>query len=76
MISFDETVTAPCAWKVGVDVFERYNGPYSKEVHQFVEIMMNKRVIVRVDPVRIRTWDHRKLGVPAMPLAGTTAAFL
>ena len=39
-------------------------------------VLLNKRVIVRIDPVRVRSWDHRKLGGPAMPLGGTTAAFL
>jgi hypothetical protein len=31
---------------------------------------------VRVDPERVRSWDHRKLEQPAMPLAGTTAEFI
>ena len=61
MTIIDDT-TADEYWQPAINVYERYNGPYSPEVHQFVEIMMNKRVIVRVDPVRIRTWDHRKLG--------------
>jgi PPOX class probable F420-dependent enzyme len=63
-------------WAAAVSVFERYNGPYSEEMKPFVEIMMNKRVVVRVDPERVRSWDHRKLGQPAMPLAGTTAEFI
>jgi PPOX class probable F420-dependent enzyme len=63
-------------WAAGISVFERYNGPYSEEMKPFVEIMMNKRVVVRIDPDRVRSWDHRKLGGPAMPLAGTTAEFL
>ena len=63
-------------WKVGVDVFERYNGPYTEEMKPFVEIMLNKRVVVRVDPVRVRSWDHRKLGMDPMPIAGSTAQYL
>lgn len=63
-------------WAAGISVFERYNGPYNEEMRPFVEIMMNKRVVVRVDPVRSRSWDHRKLGQPAMPTAGTTAQYL
>jgi PPOX class probable F420-dependent enzyme len=63
-------------WDPAISVFERYNGPYSEEMRPFVEIMMNKRVIVRIDPVRVRSWDHRKLGQSAMPLAGTTAEFI
>jgi hypothetical protein len=38
-----------------------------------VEMMMNKRVGVRLVVHRTRSWDHRKLGLPPMPLAGTTA---
>jgi PPOX class probable F420-dependent enzyme len=63
-------------WKVGVNVFERYNGPYTEEMKPFVEIMLNKRVVVRVDPVRVRSWDHRKLGMDPMPVAGSTAQYL
>ena len=63
-------------WAAAISVYERYNGPYSEEVHPFVEIMMNKRIIVRIDGERTRSWDHRKLGQPAMPLAGTTAEML
>jgi len=63
-------------WAVGVNVFERYNGPYTGEMKPFVEMMMNKRVVVRVDPERVRTWDHRKLGMNPMPLAGSTAEFI
>ena len=71
-----EDTTSDEYWAAGISVFERYNGPYNEEMKPFVEIMMNKRVVVRVDPVRVRSWDHRKLGGPAMPLGGTTAAFL
>jgi hypothetical protein len=63
-------------WAVGVNVFERYTGPYNDDMKPFVEAMLNKRVVVRVDVDRIRTWDHRKLGMGAMPLGGTTAPFL
>ena len=71
----DDT-TADEYWNAAISVFERYNGPYNDEMRPFVEVMMNKRVVVRVDPIRTRSWDHRKLGQAAMPLAGTTAAFL
>lgn len=63
-------------WAAAVNIFERYNGPYSEEARPLVEVMMNKRIVVRVDPVRVRAWDHRKLGLPPIPLGGTTAAFL
>ena len=58
---------------VGVSVWERYNGPYTDDLKPAVDMMMNKRVAVRIVTDRIRAWDHRKLGLPAMPLAGTTA---
>ncbi len=60
-------------WRVGVDIWERYNGPYSEEMRPFVEFMLEKRVAVRVRPERIRSWDHRKLGMDPIPLGGTTA---
>jgi len=63
-------------WAVGVNVWERYNGPYSEEVRPMVEFMLAKRVAVRVDVERTRSWDHRKLGLPALQLGGTTAAYL
>lgn len=60
-------------WAVGVSVWERYNGPYSEEVKPLVEFMLHKRVAVRFDVERIRSWDHRKLGLDPIPLGGTTA---
>jgi PPOX class probable F420-dependent enzyme len=62
-------------WAVGVNVWERYNGPYSEEVRPMVEFMLTKRVAVRLDVERTRSWDHRKLGLPALPLGGSTAAY-
>jgi hypothetical protein len=67
---------ADALWAVGVNVWERYNGPYSEEVRPMVEFMLVKRVAVRVDVERTRSWDHRKLGLPALPLGGSTAAHL
>ena len=63
-------------WAAGVSVFERYQGPYTEEMRPFVEIMMNKRVIVRIDADRVRSWDHRKLGQAEMPVGGSTAQYL
>ena len=60
-------------WEVGVSVFERYTGPYTEEMKPLVEFMLNKRVAIRVDPDRIRSWDHTKLGMDPMPVGGTTA---
>ena len=60
-------------WEVGVSMWERYHGPYSEEVKPLVEYMLNKRVAVRLDVDRVRSWDHRKLGLDPIPLGGTTA---
>ena len=63
-------------WAVGVNVWERYTGPYTEEMRPFVEMMLNKRLVVRVEPDRVRSWDHRKLGMDPTPLGGTTAQYL
>jgi PPOX class probable F420-dependent enzyme len=60
-------------WRVGVNVWERYTGPYTEEARPMVEAMLAKRIAVRLDVARVRSWDHRKLGLAAMPLGGTTA---
>lgn len=63
-------------WKVGISVWERYNGPYTEEAKPLVEFMLQKRIAVRVEVDRIRSWDHRKLGMDPIPLGGSTAEFL
>ncbi|QCQ91839.1 pyridoxamine 5'-phosphate oxidase family protein [Rhodococcus sp. SGAir0479] len=63
-------------FKVGISIWERYTGPYSEDVKPAVEMMLHKRIAVRVVPERVRSWDHRKLGLPAMPVGGSTAAYL
>jgi hypothetical protein len=63
-------------WKVGVNVFERYSGPYTDDMKPFVEVMINKLVAVRVDVDRIRSWDHRMLGMDPIPVGGSTDRFL
>ena len=60
--------------RVCLQVFERYNAPYTEELRPFLDLMMHNRVVVRLDVERTRTWDHRKLGLPAMELGGSTAA--
>ncbi|BBY61731.1 pyridoxamine 5'-phosphate oxidase family protein [Mycolicibacterium sarraceniae] len=60
-------------FKVGVSVWERYNGPYTDDLKPAVDMMMNKRVAVRIAANRVRSWDHGKLGMPPIPLAGSTA---
>jgi len=46
-----------------VSVFSRYNAPYTEEMKPFVEIMLNKRVVVKMHVDRTISWDHRKLGM-------------
>ncbi|WP_009479683.1 pyridoxamine 5'-phosphate oxidase family protein [Rhodococcus sp. JVH1] len=61
---------------VGVSVWERYTGPYTDDLRPAIDQLLHKRVVVRIVPERIRSWDHAKLGLPAMPVGGTTAAYL
>jgi len=63
-------------WDVCVDIFNRYNGDYTDEMKPFVEFMAKNRVVVRLDVDRVRSWDHRKLGMPPMELGGSTAQFV
>ena len=63
-------------WAAARSVYERYNGPYTEDQRPALETMMHKRIVVRVDPARVRSWDHRKLGLPAMAVSGSTAPFL
>ncbi len=60
-------------WRVGISVWERYTGPYTDEAKPLVEFMLHKRIAVRLDVERVRSWDHRKLGLDPMPVGGTTA---
>jgi len=62
--------------RVGISVWERYTGPYSDDVRPLVDQMMKNRIAVRVLPSRMRSWDHRKLGLPPLPVAGSTARYL
>jgi PPOX class probable F420-dependent enzyme len=67
---------AEALWRIGVNVWERYTGPYNDELAPFVEAMVRKRVAVRLEVERVRSWDHRKLGMDSMPVGGTTAEFI
>ena len=67
------TDDADLLWRIGVNVFERYYGPYSDDLKPVVETMLHNRVAVRVKTERIRSWDHRKLNLPSTgEAAGTT----
>jgi PPOX class probable F420-dependent enzyme len=64
---------ADLLWSIGVNLFERYYGPYTEDLRPIVEVMLNKRVAVRVRSQRVRSWDHRKLGMPSTGVpAGST----
>lgn len=79
-VAIDGTATvvddADSLWRVGVDVWERYNGPYTEECKPLVDFMLHNRVAVRIEVDRLRSWDHRKLGMAPLELGGSTAAFL
>lgn len=52
---------------LGVSVFERTSGvPYTEEMRPAVEVMINKRVAIKIHIDKYVSWDHRKLGLPAM----------
>ena len=48
-------------WELGVSVWSRYQMPYEESHRPFVEAMLNKRVLVRLNVERTVSWDHRKL---------------
>ena len=64
---------ADALWEIGVNVWERYTGPLTDDAKPMVEAMLRKRIAVRLEVDRVRSWDHRKLGLPAMQVGGTTA---
>jgi len=47
--------------KLGISVWERYQGPYTEEVRPLVEAMLVKRVLVTLRVEKVVSWDHRKL---------------
>jgi PPOX class probable F420-dependent enzyme len=63
-------------WAAAVSVYERYTGPYSDAARPIVEFMMTKRIVVKLVPDRVRSWDHRKLGLDPIGTSGSTAAFI
>ena len=48
-------------FELGVSVFERYQAPYTDEMKPFVEMMLNKRVLVKLHSEQVVSWDHRKI---------------
>jgi len=60
-------------FELGKSVVERTTGTsYTDDMKPAVEAMINKRVVVKINVDKYVSWDHRKLGLPAMPAAGTT----
>ena len=49
-------------WELGVSVFDRYSGGYSDDKAPYVEAMLHNRVVIKLDPTKVVSWDHRKLG--------------
>jgi len=74
-VTLIEDATVEEYWTAAQSVYERYVGVYTEDARPSLELMMHKRIIVRLDPARVRSWDHTKLDPPAMPIGGTTAAF-
>jgi PPOX class probable F420-dependent enzyme len=60
-------------WAAAISVYERYTAPYTEDARPIVELMMNKRIVVKLVPQRVRSWDHRKLGLDPMAPMGSTA---
>lgn len=67
------TTDAGALQRLGVNIWERYYGEYTAEAGPMVAAMLHKRIAVRVDVERARSWDHRKLGLPPMEPGGSTA---
>jgi PPOX class probable F420-dependent enzyme len=51
-------------WELGVNLFERYYGSYTEDLRPMVEVMLNKRIVAKINVERTVSWDHRKLGLP------------
>ncbi len=47
--------------EMGKSLFERHVGTYTDDMLPAVEMMLNKRVGIKVNPVRVASWDHTKL---------------
>jgi PPOX class probable F420-dependent enzyme len=66
MVGHAEIVEDPDRiFELGISVFERTSGQtYTEEMKPFVEVMLNKRVVVKIHVDKYVSWDHRKLGMP------------
>jgi len=54
-------------WPLGVDVFSRYYGEYNDELAPFVETMLHKRVVVRLEVERTVSWTTASSPPPTRP---------
>jgi PPOX class probable F420-dependent enzyme len=60
---------------VGRSVIERYTGPADGANDAMLDQVMYNRVALVLHPGRVRSWDHRKLGLDlTAPPAGSSAA--
>ena len=50
-------------FELGKSVFSRHVAPYTDELKAGVDMMLRNRVVVKVTPNKIVTWDHRKLAL-------------
>ena len=49
-------------FELGISVFERNSGQkYTPDMKPFVDAMLNKRVVVKINVDKYVSWDHRKL---------------
>lgn len=59
---------------VGRSVIERYTGPADNATDEQLDRAMYNRVAVILQPTRVRSWDHRKLGMDlSTPPSGSSA---
>ena len=75
MVGHAEIVEDPDRiFELGISVFERTSGQtYTEEMKPFVEVMLNKRVVVKIHVDKYVSWDHRKLGMPGSRRAAEAA---
>jgi PPOX class probable F420-dependent enzyme len=64
LVGTAEVVEGDKMMELGISVFERYYGSYNDELRPFVETMLHKRIVAKVNVDRVVSWDHRKLGLP------------
>jgi PPOX class probable F420-dependent enzyme len=48
--------------RIGEAIWERFTGTLNEDTRRMVEAQAAKRVAVFIEPVKIVSWDHKKLG--------------